>query len=112
MSRSPERFRFDAIAARVGEILYYIWDPIGVSGLPQARDEYDSYVPVIVKMLISKKGKDDIALHLYQIEKDFMGLSVGSIPSNHHEEVASILIDNFMYLDPRKPEACQNLAGG
>lgn len=32
---------------RVDEVTHYIWDPIGVSGIPQARDEYNSYLTAI-----------------------------------------------------------------
>ena len=41
---SPEH---QELYGRVGEVLHYLWDPIGVSGVPQARDEYDSYVPQV-----------------------------------------------------------------
>jgi len=46
---------------RVDEILYYVWDPIGVSGAPAARDEYDSYVPTIVEMLFDGADAGAIA---------------------------------------------------
>jgi hypothetical protein len=32
---------------RIDEIVHYLWDPIGVSGSPYARDEYDSYLTSI-----------------------------------------------------------------
>ena len=28
---------------RVDEVLHYLWDPIGVAGIPEARDEYYGY---------------------------------------------------------------------
>lgn len=101
MSRSPKRVRYDILAARVGEILHWDWDPIGVAGVPQARDEYDGYVPQVVQMLIDGKKKEDVARHLYQIEGESMGLTVSSRPSDHVEEVAETLMDHFEWLEEK-----------
>jgi hypothetical protein len=98
MSRTPERLHYDFVATRVGEILHWDWDPIGVAGVPQARDEYDSYVPQVVQMLIDGKKKEEIARHLYQIETESMGLTKGSHPSDHVEEVAATLIDHYDWI--------------
>jgi hypothetical protein len=38
------------LLTRVNEVLHYIWDPIGVRGEPNARDEYDSYVPEVYSL--------------------------------------------------------------
>jgi hypothetical protein len=35
------------LLTRINEVLHYIWDPIAVRGEPNARDEYDSYVPPV-----------------------------------------------------------------
>src|SRR5437016_2716387 len=78
MTRPPGRVRYDVLAARVGEILHYVWDPIGVVRYPQARDEYDNYVPQVVEMLLQEKTADDIAMHLSRIETERMGLSATS----------------------------------
>ena len=45
-----------ALSLRVGEVLHYLWDPVGIAGLPAARDEYDAWVPEIVSLL--KAGAD------------------------------------------------------
>lgn len=37
----------------VDEVLHYIWDPIGVAGVPEARDEYDIYTGRIFTLLRS-----------------------------------------------------------
>lgn len=34
----------DELYRRVDEIVHYVWDPIGVSSIPQARDEYYGYL--------------------------------------------------------------------
>jgi len=59
---------------RVDEVLHYIWDPIGVSGAPQARDEYYSYLPGVFKLLKDKAATDIIAQHLTDIVVNRMGL--------------------------------------
>lgn len=51
------------------------WDPIGVAGIPEAADEYDSYVPAIYKMLIERKSPEDIFSYLWWLETEHMGLS-------------------------------------
>jgi hypothetical protein len=33
--------------ARIDEVVFYIWDPIGISDSPCVRDEYYSYLPEI-----------------------------------------------------------------
>ena len=38
---------------RVDETLFYIWDPIGVNHVPQARDEYYSFLPGIFELVIN-----------------------------------------------------------
>ena len=57
-----------------GEVLHYIWDPIGVAEAPSARDEYESYVPVVFKLLIAQESTDAIANSLVGIETERMEL--------------------------------------
>jgi len=71
----------------VGEVLHYIWDPIGVAGVPQARDEYDSYVGAVFTLLRSGATDADISAHLEQIVVNRMGL-----PGRRSNDAASVLI--------------------
>ncbi len=64
----------DELERRVGEVLHYLWDPIGVSGDPYARDEYDSYVPRVVARLETEDGEAEIAEYLLKLESGSMGL--------------------------------------
>ena len=59
---------------RVDEVLHYIWDPIGVSGVPQARDEYYSYLPTVFKLVKDSAPADTVAQHLTEIVVNRMGL--------------------------------------
>lgn len=58
----------------VGEVLHYIWDPIGVSGVPQTRDEYDGYVGSVFTLLRSGAEASEISAHLQQIASVRMDL--------------------------------------
>lgn len=56
------------------EILYYLWDPIGVNDCPAARDEYQSYLPKTFKLLVSDAKDHEIAAYLNKVESSSMGL--------------------------------------
>lgn len=58
----------------VGEVLHYVWDPIGVAGVPQARDEYDGYVDDICNMLCQDSDASSLARHLVCIADQQMGV--------------------------------------
>ena len=57
------------------EVIHYIWDPIGISDLPSARDEYKSYLPKVFKMLIDESSNEEIVEYLLEIETERMGLN-------------------------------------
>ena len=59
---------------RIDEVLYYIWDPIGVSNEQKARNEYESYVPQILQLLIESEEVKQISSYLSEIEETKIGL--------------------------------------
>ena len=59
----------------IHKILIEEWDPIGVGDIPEAQDEYDSYIPQIYKMLIARKPKHEIFEYLWWLETEHMSLS-------------------------------------
>jgi len=62
--------------ARVREVLMRDWDPIGVSDVPEAADEYDRYVGEVYVMLMDQRASvEAIADHLYRTSTEHMGLS-------------------------------------
>jgi hypothetical protein len=74
---------------RVNEVLHYMWDPIGVSGAPEARDEYDSYLPQIFGLLKANADAERIAGFLTEIATARMGL----VENRAHDlKVAELLI--------------------
>jgi len=74
----------------VSEVLHYIWDPIGVSGVPQARDEYDGYVEPIFTLLRSGAEAPEISAHLLHVADERMGLPDRKEQS---DTAASVLTD-------------------
>lgn len=64
-------------AGRLRHLLMRHWDPIGVAGLPEARDEYDSYLGLICDRL--RTGSSVIAIRelLEGIRTQQMGLNPG-----------------------------------
>lgn len=58
----------------VKNILLKEWDPIGVADVDEAQDEYDSYVPSFVDMLMHGATENEILDHLTWIEVARIGL--------------------------------------
>jgi hypothetical protein len=51
------------------------WDPIGVGGIPKARDEYDRYVGEIYVMLVDGDATvEEMERYLEEVELEYMGL--------------------------------------
>jgi hypothetical protein len=51
------------------------WDPIGVSHVPEAQDEYDGYVTDIHGLLIRRSPVTEIFDYLWWLETERMGLT-------------------------------------
>jgi len=84
---------------RVDEILHYIWDPIGVSDMPTARDEYDSYLPTVFSLLTQDgNNSDKIAAYLVNVATDRMALHE---TREHALEIAAILQDWKTIIDEK-----------
>jgi len=75
---------------RVDEVLHYIWDPIRISGIPMARDEYYSYLPNVFSLLKANVEAEPIAKYLFEVSTDRMGLNENR---EKDSEVAKILLD-------------------
>jgi len=69
------RERAKVYHAAIREILMNEWDPIGVLHIPEAQDEYDSYVGDVYRLLITHAKRHELFFHLWQLETDHMGLS-------------------------------------
>ncbi|MDR2880592.1 MAG: hypothetical protein LBV29_01650 [Azoarcus sp.] len=72
MSANLDRARI--LQGKISEVLLKNWDPIGVCSIPEAQDEYDSYVSSVHKLLISGKPESEIFDYLWWVETEHMGL--------------------------------------
>lgn len=85
------QFDDNELERRIDEVLFYIWDPIGVSPIPQARCEYRSYVPKVIQLLEQSDDPIGISSYLQQIASARMGL----LPNKAKcDEVAELLLDH------------------
>ena len=73
-----------------GEVLPYVLDPIGIAGMPSARDEDDGYVRPVFSVLRSGAPASAIAAHLEYVADEPMGLPRRKEAS---ENAANVLID-------------------
>ncbi len=67
-------FDKNELRKRVDEVLFYVWDPIGVAEEPFARAEYEEYVPRVLELL-NANDTAGIANYLAETELTTMGLS-------------------------------------
>lgn len=75
---------------RIDEILFYKWDPIGVSDSDWARDEYQSYLPRVFAYAMESDSPEPIAKYLGVASTENMGLSAAP---EHDMNVAQIIIE-------------------
>ena len=69
------------------------WDPIGVSGVPEATDEYDSYVGKVYVMLMDERASSErIAAYLFDIATNYMGLSEHEFVAERSTRTAEALV--------------------
>jgi hypothetical protein len=83
---SPEQL---VLYKEIDNILFYTWDPIGISDIEDARDEYYAYLPTVFKLVLSNSTAEIIANYLAEVTM-YMGLD----PNRTHDlKVASMLLE-------------------
>lgn len=60
---------------KIDEILFYKWDPIGITASDWPRDEYQSYLPRVFSMAMADESPERIAEYLTEVTTENMGLS-------------------------------------
>jgi hypothetical protein len=78
---------WERLTTAIHEVLVREWNPIGFS-VPD--DEYDSYIPVILRMVMGGADMAEIGSHLERIQTADMGL-----PGNRerNNRIAQVLIE-------------------
>ncbi|NVJ65530.1 MAG: hypothetical protein HWE16_03515 [Gammaproteobacteria bacterium] len=62
----------------IDEILFYKWDPIGISDEIFGRDEYYSYAAKVYSMVRNGAEQKEVIQYLAFIEGDYMGFGVAN----------------------------------
>lgn len=86
------------LLSRVDEVLHYLWDPIGVRGVPQARDEYSSYAGHVFSLIHHGAAEQEIIEYLRKIRIEHMG--IGQPGDDRGEaEIVDVLINWKVAID-------------
>jgi hypothetical protein len=77
---------------RIRRILLKIWDPLNVGDNANLRDEYDSYIPQIVSMIIDQGTVDDLKGLLSEIRTKNICVQ----PEPKRDEAAAIELSRLL----------------
>lgn len=88
-----------ALYRRVDEVLTYVWDPIGVREVPQARDEYQDYLPQVFKRVIEASDPATIAEYLLSVESERMGFTPNEKSRKEALRIARLLIEHWDWIN-------------
>jgi hypothetical protein len=83
------------------QVLYFLWDPIGVNDEPAARGEYKSYALTVEKMVVEKKPAKEIADYLQLMEKEHMGFDPTQATYEHCIKIAELCIETKDAIDDK-----------
>ncbi len=78
-----------ALYTFVDEILFYHWDPVGVSDSPEAREEYHNYLPQVFMLVKNGAAIELISKLLAKFQTEDMGMP---LDENKNTEVAQMLL--------------------
>ena len=59
-------------------VLLVDWDPIGIFGIPEAMDEYDTYAVNVHNMLSTGTSQEDLVSYLRFVQSQLMGVKGSS----------------------------------
>ncbi len=82
----PEQLK---LYKRIDEILFYKWDPIGISDANWARNEYQSYLPQVFQLALNNDSPEPIAEYLNKIVVEHIGLSANI---EHDTKIAKLIL--------------------
>ena len=88
-----------ALRRSVSEVLHYIWDPIGVSGVVYARDEYNGYVDQVCAILWRQGDAAEVSAYLEWVAAECMGC----IDTKERSDLAAEKLVEWRSAVTRKP---------
>lgn len=77
---------------RVSEVLFYVWDPIGVNGMPACRLEYDDYVPIITAYLMHNFPEDGLDALMLFVMETWIGVQLSKRAQRRAQHLAALRI--------------------
>lgn len=90
-----DKERSREVRQNIRRVLMAEWDPIGVSDIPEAADEYDSYIGGVYELLEGGASEGDIGAYLREIEVERLEMVDSSrqplLPEARRNTVASSL---------------------
>jgi hypothetical protein len=104
MQSDRRRIYIYELSRRVGEILHYMWDPIGIRSVPEARNEYESYVPQVISLLDRGASESEIKEYLTSISTETIGLSATDAAAKIDGDISKVLLDHFRVLKKQYEE--------
>jgi len=81
---------------RIDEVIHYMWDPIGISGIVECRDEYYSYLPKI-SAIVANDTQKDLVKYLIHIEDEWLGFPSRGERKKRKVEVEAIVKTIFKW---------------
>ena len=91
------------IRPQIRAILMAEWDPIGVNDVPEAADEYDSYIGGVYELLEQGASEESIRVYLREIEVESMEMVNASreplLPEENRNTAAASLRRLGRYFD-------------
>lgn len=59
----------------IRQILFWDWDPIGIAGEEWPKDEYDSYIAPVYRILIGTRSENELIHYLHTTASETIGVS-------------------------------------
>ena len=84
-----------SIYGKLREFLLSEWDPIGVGSIPEAEDEYDDYIPGLMRLMDQNSNESGIFQYLWEIETERMGLGMDRQHTERCSEKIARLFDTW-----------------
>lgn len=85
----------EALYKHIDEILFYKWDPIGISSGNWPRDEYESYLPTVYSLVVTNSEPSTIVDYLTQ-SRARMGLSESLVKDIKIAELLLLIKEDYL----------------
>ena len=89
MSSPSDQFEPELLQ-RIDEVLYYLWDPLGVAREPRSRQEYSAFVSEVFAAILDDADEQRLMELLLLLETEFLGLGPRS---SQARRIAEALVD-------------------